>query len=207
MTKPTKSTVFGTVVIALVLGISPTGASASSCRATATVPSSNQDAAALSSTLCLINETRASHHLSALRLNAQLQSTASAWSKRIVAKQFFAHIDPFTHGTVATRGKASGYTSGRPIWALGENLAWATGYRGSPKEILSLWLNSPGHRANLLDPQWRDIGIGITNGTPVGSMGSTYAAEFGMRTAYAKPACHRVKRRLHGKIRRVCSRK
>ena len=52
-------------------------------------------------------------------------------------------------------------------WSLGENLAWGTGRwrpRGRPCDA---WMQSPGHRANILDRNFADIGIGIAPGAPV----------------------------------------
>jgi hypothetical protein len=66
---------------------------------------------------------------------------------------------------------------------------------------------SSGHRANLLEPTWRDVGIAIATGTPVGSGGSTYAVEFGIRTLPPKP-CPKILKRFASdhRLHRVCVR-
>ena len=46
-------------------------------------------------------------------------------------------------------------------WTLGENLAWGTGSLSTPRGAVEAWMNSPGHRANLLKRRYRDVGIGI----------------------------------------------
>jgi uncharacterized protein YkwD len=140
---------------------------------------------------CLINQTRAQHHLRRLGENQALANAATRYSQRLVAGRFFAHEDVANRSTIESRAKA--YTTGAYVWALGENLAWATGYRSSPSQILALWMASPGHRANLLDPQWREIGIGIASGTPVGANGATYSVEFGTKIEKRRP--HRPNRR------------
>ena len=158
----------------------PTMASAGSCGPSADQQiSSTQQIAQRQATACLINEVRASHHLRKLHSDARLAVSAIRYSQRLVANRFFAHVDAITHSTIETRDR--GYTAGAAIWALGENLAWATGARSTPRQILAMWMASPGHRENLLDPQWNDLGVGVALGTPVGASGATYSAEFGVR--------------------------
>ena len=75
---------------------------------------------------------------------------------------------------------------GHRSWAVGENLLFEAPDVGAP-EAITLWMNSPDHRANLLDPTWREIGIaarhyktasGIYNGEPV----TILTVDFGVRT-------------------------
>lgn len=61
-----------------------------------------------------------------------------------------------THGTtdeMVQRIRNAGYT-GSPV---GENIAWG---QRSPAEVMTSWLNSAGHRANILDSRYRNIGVG-----------------------------------------------
>ena len=63
---------------------------------------------------------------------------------------------------------------------LGENLAWGSHNLATPRSIVRGWMKSPGHRANMLQPQFRHIGIGIVRAAPTGANNAaTYAAEFG----------------------------
>jgi uncharacterized protein YkwD len=48
---------------------------------------------------------------------------------------------------------------GHRSWSVGENLVWASPSL-SARQAVELWLRSPMHRRNLLDPTWRDIGVG-----------------------------------------------
>jgi len=181
-----------TVLIAVGLFATTADANASSCGPAATLPpEASQPIAQRQALACLINEVRAEHHLRALTSQGSLAGVAGRYSRRLVTGSFFAHVDAANHSTIESRGKP--YTAGADIWALGENLAWATGYRSSPEQILAMWIASPGHRANLLDPQWKDVGIGIASGTPVGAAGATYAAEFGSKILKQRP--HRSKHR------------
>jgi hypothetical protein len=64
---------------------------------------------------------------------------------------------------------------------LGENLAWGTGGLATPGAIMQAWMNSPGHRENILNPDFREVGIGVVAGNPAAAdgYGATYATEFG----------------------------
>jgi uncharacterized protein YkwD len=69
-----------------------------------------------------------------------------------------------------------------PAMAFGENLAWGQADLGSPLHTLSLWLNSPPHRENLLAGRWRDLGIAVQRGRIFGRDGvSLWVMEFGRR--------------------------
>ena len=63
-----------------------------------------------------------------------------------------------------TYAKRYGYASGTSSWKLGENLAWGKSKRGSARQIFKAWLDSPPHRATMLDGSFEDIGIGLKQG-------------------------------------------
>jgi uncharacterized protein YkwD len=63
-----------------------------------------------------------------------------------------------------TYPKRFGYASGTSGWRLGENLAWGRGEEGTPRAVLKAWLDSPPHRATLLDRSFEHIGIGLRRG-------------------------------------------
>jgi uncharacterized protein YkwD len=66
--------------------------------------------------------------------------------------------------------KATGYASG--CYGAGENLAWGTGSYGTVRGIMSGWLNSDGHRANILNPRYRDHGVALRTGSISGRTGA-----------------------------------
>ena len=73
------------------------------------------------------------------------------------------------------------YTPRNAGWALGENLAWGTGRLATPREIMRAWMDSPGHRANIVKRSYREIGIGVVTGVPSDrGAGATYTADFGV---------------------------
>ena len=76
---------------------------------------------------------------------------------------------------------------GLHVWSAGENLAWGAPGLGVRKTV-SLWMHSPGHRANLLNKDWNKIGVSIAHVTnPVGyfkaySEATIVTADFGRRS-------------------------
>ena len=57
----------------------------------------------------------------------------------------------------------------------------AVGRLGTPRTMVRLWMNSPGHKANILRRAYREIGVGVVTGTPTGSSrGATYTTDFGV---------------------------
>jgi uncharacterized protein YkwD len=116
-----------------------------------------------------VNATRAAHGLRPLRLDARLGKAARSWSATLL------RTNSFTHGDFAGRMATFGISG-----LAGENLAWGSGSFAAPRSVVAMWLASPGHRANLLKPSYRRIGLGIVRGTFQGYGGATVvAADFG----------------------------
>ena len=115
----------------------------------------------------LTNLERSKEGLSPLSYNCYLQSSAQAHSEDMQARNFFAHETP--EGTTPEeRIKASGYIQTyfdcfcAKSYTVGENLAKG---QEIPSEVIETWMNSPEHRTNILNPNFSEIGVGIT---PVG---------------------------------------
>jgi uncharacterized protein YkwD len=133
-------------------------------------------------TACLINRQRAAHGLRPVRANGALSRAARRHSEDMVGRAYFSHDTPQGVGVVQ-RIAASGYASGGHACALGENIAAATGPFSTPASIVRMWMNSPGHRANILSPIYRDAGVGVAFGYPgsPGRRGATFTQDFGRR--------------------------
>jgi uncharacterized protein YkwD len=114
-----------------------------------------------SSLLAAINSTRSSHGLAPVRVDVRLVRAARSHSVDMVRRNYFSH------GSFSSRIRASGARG--PMF--GENLAWGTA--ASAQWIVGQWLASPAHRANLLRPGFRRIGIGVVTGTFQGYGGAT----------------------------------
>jgi uncharacterized protein YkwD len=108
------------------------------------------------SLLTTMNAVRKSHGLPALRVDFRLVRAARGHSVDMMQRQYFAH------GSVAGRVAAAGARG--PLF--GEDLAWATGITAN--WVVDRWLASPRHRAILLRPGFRRVGVGYAFGTFIG---------------------------------------
>lgn len=133
-------------------------------------------------TLCLLNRQRTRHHLPRLHANRPLRRVATRYARTMVAQSFFDHVTPGGTTFVQRIQRGSTYLRDANGYEVGENLAWGGGTLSTPRRIVRSWMASPGHRANVLKRAYRDIGVGVALGTPVGSgPGATYVNEFGRR--------------------------
>ena len=128
----------------------------------------------------MLNAKRGRHDLRPLRLNRRLSTAARGHSLAMVRRHFFSHDSP-SGATFVDRIRRTGYLSGAQSWSLGENIAYGSGRLSTPRAIARAWMNSPGHRANILSSSFREIGIGLVAGIPVGGDGATYTTDFGRR--------------------------
>jgi len=126
---------------------------------TAQVPSARAQQPALSSAsvLAAINDVRATRSLPPLRVSPQLAAAAAGHSREMGERGYFAHKS--SDGTSFWRRIARYYASdGYHSWSVGENLLWSSGSL-SAKAAVAMWMKSPPHRRNLLDPRWRQLGL------------------------------------------------
>jgi uncharacterized protein YkwD len=181
------------VFIALLVAAAPASAkrtgkatkkasAASACTSVYQLPGGDNADRLEQSVLCLVNAERARRGLARLRANPRLGRAATAHSRDMVGRDYFDHVS-LGGSTVTDRIRRSGYLSGARSYALGENLAWGTGRLATPHQIVRSWMNSPGHRRNILTPRFREIGIGVVLGAPgqSGRSGATYTTKFGQR--------------------------
>jgi uncharacterized protein YkwD len=103
---------------------------------------------------CLVNAARRGAGLPALRANGKLARAAALKGGRIEACGTFSHTPcgaPFTEAF-----RAAGWNG-----TMGENIAFGQAAQGTPRAILNAWLQSPGHRANLLRRAFRVQGLAV----------------------------------------------
>ena len=100
----------------------------------------------------LINEIRKEYGLSELKINTELCAVARAKSKDMKDNNYFSHTSP-TYGSPFDMMK----TFGISYRTAGENIAM--GY-STPKAVVNAWMNSEGHRANILNGSYKEIGMG-----------------------------------------------
>lgn len=110
-----------------------------------------------------INEVRRNAGLPALTVSSQLTTAARAKSRDMIAKNYFSHTSP-TYGSIP--GLLSSF--GISYRSAGENIAMNSS--GNVYDAHNMLMNSPGHRANILNAGYSKIGVGIS----VKSDGSHY---------------------------------
>lgn len=190
--------VLAAVVTAFAASASPAQAA---CPDASTVPNAANLPQVRAATLCLINEQRAKAGLATVAGDPTLELAATRYSQRMVAEGFFAHQAPDGSGPVA-RLLAAGLSSARGLF-VGENLGYGTGGRESPASMVQAWMNSAGHRANILGVPFRAIGIGVAMGVPPSrSIGATYTTEFADSTKAAVKKAKKKKAHKKKKAKR-----
>ena len=138
-----------------------------------------------SALLAQVNAVRSAHGLVRLRFSTALNAAASAHSTQMARLGYFSHSS--ANGTPFSRRIASYYPArGYRSWMAGENLVWASPDLSAARAV-KLWLASPPHRANLLDPSWREIGLSGVHSTSApgvygGSAATIITADFGARS-------------------------
>lgn len=100
----------------------------------------------------LTNDERAKQGLPALKLDTNLSKVARAKSEDMKAKSYFSHTSP-TYGSPFDMMKQFGIS----YRSAGENIAMG---QRSPEEVVQAWMNSEGHRANILNTSFTHIGVG-----------------------------------------------
>ena len=102
--------------------------------------------------LTLVNRERAANGLSALRLDDTLSRYAAVKSQDMHDNGYFSHTSP-TYGSPFDMMKSFGITYSH----AGENIAM--GY-STPEAVVSAWMNSEGHRANIFSASYTELGVG-----------------------------------------------
>ena len=108
----------------------------------------------------LVNQQRAYNGLPALKANWEVSRVARYKSQDIIDKHYFAHQSP-TFGSPFNMMENFGIR----FSAAGENIAYG---QRTPEEVMKSWMNSPGHRSNILNATYNQIGVGVaksSNGT------------------------------------------
>jgi uncharacterized protein YkwD len=127
-----------------------------------------------------INQIRVERGLSALTVNEELTLAAEDYACQHIEHNFYellggrsgeglSHEHPITGEGPGGRAIQAGYL----FVTLGENLA---GGQTTAASVVADWMDSPGHRDNILDPRWRDMGVGVRTG---GHFGVYWVQMFG----------------------------
>lgn len=170
-------------LFALVLLAAPGSAEAAECRGADLAPAQLSKDRAEHALLCLINRERTDRGLDKLQGESAQAKAARKHTKVMVRQRCFSH-QCSGEADLVTRIERTSYLPCDCYWGVAENLAYGEGKQGTPSGLVQAWMNSPAHRANILNRRYEHIGIGIVWGTPtVGDdRGSaTYTTDFGYR--------------------------
>lgn len=125
-----------------------------------TIPSSTSINALENEVIRLTNIERSKRGIAALKANWQLSRCARYKSQDMINRNYFAHRSP-TYGSPFDMIESFGIS----MAAGGENIAMG---QRTPNEVVTAWMNSPGHRGNILSTAFTEIGVGLAknkNGT------------------------------------------
>jgi uncharacterized protein YkwD len=118
--------------------------------------------------VCLVNQQRTERRLPRLAGSARLNTSAQGWTNVMVRRHAFTHGASFS-----ARISAAGFD-----WStIGENIA--AGFP-TPASVVTAWMASPGHCANILNPAYREVGTGVSAGTAMRGASGTWTQDFGL---------------------------
>jgi uncharacterized protein YkwD len=128
--------------------------------------------------VCIINRQRHHRGLPGLRESSRLNRSAQGWTNVMVTHRDFSHGADF-----ASRISAVGFD-----WSnVGENIA--TGYT-TPARVVKAWMASKGHCQNILNPQYRYVGTGVSGASIAGysTLAGTWTQDFGLLMGQHAPS-------------------
>ena len=120
---------------------------------TTTAPNLTENNKLEKEVVVLVNKERAKQGLAPLKDNSQLSNVARTKSEDMVAKNYFSHTSP-TYGSPFDMMKKFGIT----YTSAGENIAMG---QQTAASVMSSWMNSSGHKANILSKNFTEIGVGV----------------------------------------------
>jgi len=145
----------------------------------------------LNGALLQTNLQRQSSGLPSLKLSEKLNESSAAKARDMFANQYFAHVSPGGKG-VADLAAEAGYE----FIAIGENLAM--GNFKDDKDLVDAWMASPGHRENILNPQYQEIGIAVLQGQYQGKTTWMAVQHFGLPLSACPQPDYSLKEQIAG---------
>lgn len=150
----------------------PSPAMAAGCPGAAAPISRLGDAQVRVAAVCELNARRRAAGLPPLHAVRSLTRLAQLHTGVMVARR------SLEHGNLRRRLRA--YTAGR-AFVVGENIGTCDGPGGTVAQMMVAWMQSPEHRANILQPRFRDVGVGVVRRATDGAAGATMTTSFGWR--------------------------
>jgi uncharacterized protein YkwD len=131
------------------------------------LPSSAAAGGAEQEAIETLNDVRRANGLAPLRESGSLNRSSGSYARRMLRHDFFGH-GPSIDVAGAFR-------------SAGETLAYHTGLNAQPRRTIARWMNSPAHRAVLLSPGFRWVGMGVARGRLGSMIATTWVAHVGSR--------------------------
>lgn len=129
------------------------------------LPAASASAGAEGMAIQKLNQIRRAHGLQALKSSGSLAGSSSRYARKIIRTDYFGH---------GARIEAAAKFSTK-----GETLAWHSGLSAQPAKTIGSWMNSPPHRAVLLSPRFRFVGMGMAQGRLNGQVATAWVAHVG----------------------------
>ena len=131
---------------------------------------------------CLVNRKRSNRDRGLLEPNDRLKLAAKRHTRAMLAEDCFRHRcdgEP----RLGRRVKRTGYTEGQRSWRFAETL----GYENTPLQMISRWMHSRFNRRNLLNRDFRDVGVGVGWGAPVAGQDDSEFATYTIVLGWRRP--------------------
>jgi uncharacterized protein YkwD len=173
------------VVAGLTMGSATAGARNTTCDGASATPASETTYELASTITCLINVERSEAGLVPLAVSAKLRQAAIVHAADMIAHRYLDHTG-HDGSEPLQRARRAGYLKHVVSFSIGENLADGYGLAGTPASMVNDWMASPEHRANILNPRFRQIGAAVKRGmpsaqprSPLNNGSATYSVLFG----------------------------
>jgi uncharacterized protein YkwD len=188
--------VVGVMVQGVLLFMAGSALASAACPSDERIPTAASAADAARALVCDINVIRGRHDLAPVRWNDTVAQPAQSFAEELAVRHEISHTS--TDGRAPKdRVFATGYFDGFAAWLVLENVEWGSSVYATPLATAVGWMQSTEHRANLLDPQAQEIGVGVAQGELADHPGSGtfYVADFAARGDTIKSARTTRKRR------------
>jgi uncharacterized protein YkwD len=159
--------------------------SAAECADTDVVPQADNLSQVESAVLCLINVERVRIGVAPVTRSWRLDRSALFHTADMVRSHYLGH-EAAGHPSLLARIRGYGYFNGATGGSYAENVGAGPGDNGTARSLMNAWMNSPGHRTNLLYADFRDVGIAAVLAPPDRAFfadftSTVYTTDFGRR--------------------------
>jgi len=153
-------------LVALLFALaSPAPAEAAQCKGGDAAPAKLSKKRAKRAVVCLLNKERRGRGMGSLNRQKHQSRAAGRHNRLMVKKNCFSHQCPGERDLTGRLMKAN-YLPCTCSWGIAENIVYSSGGSATPRRVVDMWMNSAGHRMNILNGSYEHVGIGVAWGTP-----------------------------------------